>query len=161
MGDEINIVDTFGDNTNRPVTFSFSLSRSDSAEGVLFEFGSEDRGIAVWSDGSDLGVGAGASGDDGVTLEVEDALLTEDQSYKFVLSVIPGSGIVRLYRDGHLVSSGQAVNGSFDGAWADTNDGGVGDVSGTVSSRVPEGMRIALANVALIGALSVYVGQAV
>jgi hypothetical protein len=112
----------FGDEMSRSkaVTFAFILSRSGAGSGVVLCFGSANRGIAVWSNGADIGVAAGAgSGDDGLDFVVTDALPVVNSFFKFVLSVNPGNGSVKLHRNGHVVGGGIAANESLNGAWAD------------------------------------------
>lgn len=146
-----------------PVTFAFTLARSAAASGLVLEIGSADRGIGVWLDGADLGVGAGAgeaaSQDDGVTVLLEDALPDVDLTFKFILSVVPGTGLVEVYRDGQLLAFGESVNGTFDGAWADSDDGAIGQSTGTIVDRVPVGSQGALTNAAIVGSVSVYNNQ--
>lgn len=281
---EIDGAVTFGNSGSRlmPVTFAFALLRTGAAAGLVFEFGGEDRGVAVWLDGADVGVAAGAgetaSEDDGVTLLADDVLpaagvaaatltltanaldgetvtiggkiytfqatltdvdgnvligatasdtldnliaaitldtgagtlyadsttehpdvtaaagsgdtatitaktagdgansITLGESlasgrwngptlrggtapYRFVLSVVPNTGAVELFRDGQLVASGAAVNGEFDGGWADDDDGAIGDAAGTVNDRVPGGSQITLAAAQIVGPVSVYLHQ--
>lgn len=160
---DIDTADSFGDEDSRlqPVTFAFSLSGDDAGEGLVFEFGSEDRGVAVWVDGNDIGVAAGASADEGYGLDflAEDALPERADPFKFVLSVIPGLGLAGLWRNGQLLKWGQTERETFNGAWADDDNGAIGDSSGTVNTRVPMASRTALAGVALVGFFSVYLHQ--
>ena len=272
----------FGDTASRTqaVTFAFAILRSGASEGIVLDFGSAARGVAVWLDGADVGVAAGAgtgAADDGVTLLAEDALpvmvangtltltgnaantqtvtigsrtytfqtvltnvagnvligasasdsldnliasitagagsgtlyaaattvhpdltasagsgdtmvvsaklpgsngnkigLSETlasgswsytslrggvDALKFVVSVVPGTGTVELFRNGALVASGASVSGSFDGSWADDGNGAIGAVQGAVNDRVPVGSRIALANASLVGPVSVFLHQ--
>lgn len=284
--DDIDTEAVFGDDASRtqPVTFAFLLSRSGTGSGVVFEFGSADRGVAVWIDGGDIGVAAGAglaaSTDDGADFVVEDALplagkavatltlsanvtdgqtvaiagkvytfqavltdvdgnvligatasdtldnlldainlgagagvvyadaMTENdyvsaqagsgdtliaeaknsgasgnllpvaetlasgywnhpylrgalEPIKFVVSIHPGTGLVELFKNGQLIGREVATNNNFDGPWADSDNGAVADKSGTVTDRVPVGSRVALANVSIIGPVSVYLHQRV
>lgn len=273
----------FGDSDSRtlPITFAFSLLRTGTGDGIVLEFGSDARGLAVWVDGADLNVAAGAgtvSADDGITLNAADALplatsatgtltltgnaadgetvsingraytfqdaltnvdgnvligasasdtldnliaainlsagsgtlyaaltvanddvsaaagsgdtmdvtalipgdgahsvsLAETVSAgqwnapalrggspasRFVVSVNPGVGTVGLYRNGLLIGKEIAVNGDFGGAWADTDNGAIGDIQNTANDRVPGGNQIPLANVDIIGGVSVYLHQ--
>jgi hypothetical protein len=145
-----------------PVTFSFELTRSGVGAGVVFEFGSTTRGVAVWADGNNVGVAAGAgtgAPNNGVTLTATNGLPSTGRRFKFALTMTPGNGVVELYRDGDLISGGVAVANTFNGEWADTDAGAVGNLQGTVNDRVPIGKRIALANVALVGQLKVFLRQ--
>jgi hypothetical protein len=282
--DDIDTEAVFGDDDSRiqAVTFAFMLSRSGTGSGLVYEFGSADRGVAVWIDGGDIGVAAGAglaaSMDDGADFVVEDALplagkavatltltanvsdgesvaiagkvytfqeeltdvdgnvligatasdsldnlldainlgagagvayadlMTENEyvsaqagsgdtliaealnsgasgnllsvsetlasgywnhptlrgalePIKFVVSIHPGRGLVELYKNGQLIGREIATNENFDGPWADTENGAVGDLSDTVIDRVPVGSREALANVSITGPVSVYLHQ--
>ncbi|MCI0391685.1 MAG: hypothetical protein MOB07_23315 [Acidobacteria bacterium] len=160
----INTATVFGDaaSRTRPVTFAFALTRSGVGAGIVFEFGSTTRGVAVWVSGNNVGVAAGtgtATPNNGVTLAATNALPATGQRFQFVLAINPGDGRVELWRNGLRVASGQSVAGTFGGEWADTNNGAVGNLQGTVNDRVPVGERVALANVAIVGPLKVYLHQ--
>jgi hypothetical protein len=145
-----------------PVTFAFDLIRTGAANGIVFEFGSTTRGVAVWLNGNDLGVAAGtgtAAPTNGVTLNLTGALPATGARFRFVLAITPGNGRVELWRNGTLVAQGTASAGSFGGDWADTDNGAVGAVQGTVNDRVPAGQRVALANTTIVGPLEVYARQ--
>lgn len=279
---DIDTAAVFGDaaSMQRPITFSFSLSRSAVGAGLVLAFGGATRGLAVWIDGDDVNVAAGAgtgTADDGVTLNAADSLLltvaratltitanpanaetvtingriytfqtsltnvdgnvkigatasdtldnliaainhaagggttyaaatvihatvtasagagdtmiataktsgvggnsiavseglangTWDSTrllggldaIRFVLSVDPGAGRVGLYRNGSLLKSAVSVNGNFGGEWADTGHGAIGNTAGAASDRVPGGSQIALANVGIVGPVSVFLHQ--
>lgn len=279
---DIDTAAVFGDTASRsqPVTFSFSLSRTGASAGLVLAFGGADRGVAVWTDGADVNVAAGAGtggADDGVTLNAANSLLLtvaqatltltgnagntetvtiDGKTYtfqtsltnvngnvkigatasdsidnliaaitlgsgsgtvyaaattlhpvvtaaagagdtmvisaktsgvgansialsetltlgtwdaptlrggidplKFVVSVNPGIGSVELYRNGTLIKSSTAVNGNFGGEWADGGHGAIGNTAGATSDRVPGGSQIPLANVLIVGAVSVFLHQ--
>jgi hypothetical protein len=134
----------FGDEASRsrPVAFGFALSRSDAGAGIVLCFGSANRGLAVWADGADLGVAAGAgSGDDGLDFVVTDALPVTDAQFKFVLSVNPGNGLVELFRCGKLMGAETSPDASFGGAWADL-DAAVGVLTLTGNAANTETVTI-------------------
>jgi hypothetical protein len=94
---DIDTAAVFGDDTSReqPVTFAFSLSRSGVGAGLVLDFGSDTRGLAVWVDDGDVNVAAGAgsgSADDGVTLNAADAMLLTVAKATLTLSGNAGNG---------------------------------------------------------------------
>lgn len=159
----ITTADLFGDATARskPVTFAFTLLRSGAAAGLIFEFGSATRGGAAYVSSGTLVVVAGAgtgSADDGVTLSIANAL-PDGKATKFVVTINPGKGTVKVWRRGTLIGQATAVNAGFGGAWTDTAAGAVGNVQGAANNRVPGGSQVALANCQLVGGLDVYLRQ--
>lgn len=138
--------DAFPDRDS-PLTVSVTVRRdSSSAQGVMFEAGSEVTGLAIWipSGGTDVSACAGNSGENGVTLTAKNVLLADGQTVRVTFSVIPGNGEARLWTDGEVRARGAAVSGQLPDGWGGTGTGGVGEVQGGVSSRVPVGDRITL-----------------
>jgi len=142
------------------LTVAFELSLDDFVPtGVLFELGSSTTGLALYvTNLGALGFVVGDAGDDGVSLVVAGAFGAL-QNYKVVAAVRPGSGEARLWIDGRLRARGTAVNGALPNGWADTDDGAVADIAGTVSSRVPGPQAVTLSDVSIVGPVSVFLNQ--
>ena len=140
-------------NRDQPLTIAMEITRDDAASnGILFEVGGSARGIAAYIDADgDLGFVAGASGDDGVTVHVSTILPTVGQVYRLTFAMLTGSGKARVWVDGQLVGRGQAVGGDFNGLWGAPNNGAIGAIEGTVSSRGPAGQQAALTDATIIG----------
>ncbi len=162
----IDTAGAFGDTASRSraISFAFTLTRSGSGDGVVVEFGSASRGFAVWLSGANMGVAAGAStgggtSANGTSVVITNALPVTGRKYRFTIAIDPGPGRIEVWRDGKRIGSVQAAGSTFNGPWADTGNGCVGNVTGTVIDRVPLANRIAMANAALVGPISAYLHQ--
>ncbi len=172
-----------------PVTMAVTVKRTGvSPQGVILEFGSSITGIALWFSGADDKLYAAAGdgtvlasdiiwldGDitwlDGDITWLGDPEYTEDgltltgidspqgQVLRIVFSVIPSVGKARLWVNGHLAAHGQESGGFVTNGWSDDEVGAIGQVSGSVTSRVPEADRITLANAAVISPVNVFQNQ--
>ncbi len=149
--------DAFPDRT-KPITFAVVTKVTDALPtGIIFEFGSATLGVALWyavADGKIYAAAGDAVAADGVTLE--GTAPPVGQGVRIVFSIIPGSGKARLWINGQLVASGEATGGEFPNGWADTGNGAVGAVEGSVTSRVSVADRIALANAVILSPVNVF-----
>lgn len=153
--------DAFPDR-NRPITFAVDVRRNDTgARGIVFEAGNDTTGLAIWipSGGTDVSACAGNSGENGVTVTAENVLATDGQIARVVFSVIPGSGQARIWTNGELRGRGVSDAGVLPSGWAADSLGGIGEVQGSVSPRVPAGDRITLVNASIVSSVSVFRGQ--
>lgn len=144
----------------REITVSVVLRVTGSARGIIFELGSATTGLVLWARMADrvlLAAAGDAVSADGVTLTGPQ--LQTGQRLQLTFAAQPVTGKARLWVDGSLVAAGQATGGSFPNGWADTGEGAVGKVQGTVSTRVDQFSRIALANAAVVSRVSAAVGQ--
>jgi hypothetical protein len=98
----------------------------------------------------------GGTGYDGVTCI--GPAPPQGQIVRIVFSVIPSSGKGRLWINGKLEAHDDAL-AAFPSGWADTGDGAVGEVDGTVITRVAVGDRITLTGAAVISPVNVYQNQ--
>ncbi len=85
---------------------------------------------------------------------------TQNNKYRVVVACIPGDGTIRGWLNGDLVFRVAAVAGSFS-SWATGAGalGHVGDVNGTVNTRVPAASRVAASNITIASGLSVFGSQ--
>ena len=96
-----------------------------------------------------------------MTLTVTDAFAGEEP-LKVVGSVLPGTGQARLWIDGQSRAGATAVNGALpNGFTANVGDalGAIGQVNGSISSRVPGGDATNLVNCEVQGPLRFYKQQ--
>lgn len=153
--------DAFPDR-DRPATFAVDVRRdTPSAQGIVFEAGDATTGLVIWvpMGGDDISASAGDAGDDGVTLTATDVLEADGQVARVVFAVIPGTGEARLWVNGEIRAAGVAVNGALPNGWASDSVAGIGEVQGTVSSRVPAADRITLVNASIVSTVDAFAGQ--
>jgi hypothetical protein len=131
--------------------------------GLVFCFGDQDGGCALWVDDENIGFHAGKAGvDDGATaLYVAGAELPPGLELGLVAAVNVGSGRVRLWGNGREIARGQATGLTFDPAqWSSAGTGSFASApGGTVVSDVPIRAAQAPDGFEVIRPLSVYVNQ--
>lgn len=143
-----------------PLTVAVKVERTGaSPNGIVFEMGDATTGLAIYFDGTTLGACVGDAGAGGVTLELADALTVVGQRLDIVFSVIPGNGKARLWVNGDMVLGSAAGDGSLTNGFAADSAAGIGEVSGTVTGRVPAGARVTLADISIVSPVSLYRGQ--
>jgi hypothetical protein len=128
--------------------------------GIVFELGSATTGLAIWIASADRKLMAAvgdAVADDGVTLT--GPVCQGGQKLRIVLAVIPSNGKARLWVNGKLVASGEAVSGTLPNGWSDTGVGMVGDVKTSVTTRVALADRIALSGADISAPVDLFVNQ--
>lgn len=149
-------------NRARAITVAVKVKRTAStARGIIIEFGNGTTGMALWIAGNneDIVACAGDVGAGGVTSTASNVLQTDGQTASVVFSVIPGSGEFRLWVNGKLRDRDAAATTPLPNGWAADSAGGIGEVSGTASDRIPAGDKITLVGAAMISPVTVYDGQ--
>ena len=109
---------------------------------------------------------AAPPGGTGATFNMTAALVRTNR-IKVVAAVIPCEGEIRLWVEGSLKIKAASVSGSFDvgapedSSWAEgPGSGGIGEVDGTATDRVPVGARAAIADAVIVaGKVSFYDDQ--
>lgn len=151
----------FPDRT-RPVTFKTAIRFGAGVHsGLIFEVGSATRGCGLGLVGNFLGFVAGESGTANVSFALFDnvAAFPEGLELELVAAVRPGDGRVRLWANGREIVRDASTSGTFNGAWADTEDG---SFAASKFGGVPAEINAASGtptNFAIIEPLSVYMGQ--
>jgi len=159
-GDNNFAVGTFFPNRAKPITVAFSISRTGADNGMILDMGDTVTGLAIWIDTGTMGFCAGdVVAADGVEFTLANALPATGQTFKFILAVNPGNGKIIIWRNGKVVGRAQATNTNLPNGWGAAADGAVEAVGTDVTTRVPVGARVALANASVIGKVSIYDGQ--
>lgn len=151
-----------------PITFVADIRILVNAgvhKGLVFEFGSDVNGAAVWIDDDKIGFTIG----NGVVDTVAAATGVFDFGSEIppgleaiiVLAIRPGDGKARLWFNSRRLIAAEASGGTFTaGLWADTGDGSYASApNGTTPLNVPAASRVIPDGFELISPLSVYQGQ--
>ena len=145
-----------------PVTFSVTIRRdaSAAAHGIIFEAGDATTGLALWiaGNGQDVMAAVGDVGNGGATATVTSAVMAAGQTIRIVVSVVPGTGELRLWVNGR-VARAASVTKPLPNGWAADSAAGIGQVSGAVSARVPAADRISLVGAAIASPIFAFDGQ--
>jgi hypothetical protein len=127
----------FGDSVQHEVAFALSIrAASSSATGTLFQFGDEELNVNVWvQTNGRLGFVAGRHKQ---SIPVGTQLWTRNQTraplnlkigkrHDIVMAIRPGTGEVRLWRDGQMLFNQRASGNSFGAPvpprWAESVNG--------------------------------------
>lgn len=150
-------------NRDTPISFTTRIRILDNAgvhRGLIFEFGSSTRGLAAWVGDQTLGFTAGLSGDDAATATFNlGSELPAGREMQLTYAILTGSGHIRFWIDGQRAADAQAVNGDFNGFYADTQNGSFADIfAGTVANATPGISAIAPNGFEVIEALRIYSG---
>lgn len=146
---------------SRPVTFRSVIEiTGPNPTGLVFEFGSDTRGCGLALVGAFIGFVAG-----GLTNESSFALFNAGGDplvgfrMDFTAAVDPGTGRVRVWRNGEELARDTSVDGDLGGDWSDAGDGSFASIgSGTVHPSIVAGNQ-APVGFEVVEPLSVYVGQ--
>jgi hypothetical protein len=129
--------------------------------GLVFEFGSTARGVALWVDNNLLSFRAGSTVDDAALASYNNTIdLPVDLEMEIVASIRPGDGRIRMWGNGQEIARNTSVNGDFGSPseWASSSDGSFAAAAqGTIPADVTQtGVPT---NFEVIEPLSVYMGQ--
>ena len=145
---------------SRPITFSVDVRRSGSPNGIVLELGDSTTGLALWLDGATVGFTAGdAAGDQGVLATADNVLMADGQLAKFTFGVVPGSGVIALWNRSSLIAYAQSAAMSMNNGWASSALGAIGEINGTVTTRVPLGQRQPLTGASIAKGVRSFQGQ--
>ena len=135
-----------------PVTFHTELVQTGaSPNGIVFAFGDNSRGVAMWLDRQDIGICAGGPATNGVTATVANALRgVNTERLRLTMIAHPGYGAVALYIDDDLRVYSTSSSNQFQSGWASVADGAVGEPNTSVPPRVPGPNAVALADAVLV-----------
>ena len=145
-----------------PLTISIDLKQTaELVNGLLFEFSDAFSGIAAYFRGDQLGFVAGSIGTE-LRLTANHTLVSEPEApgktYRFVFSVIPLSGEMRMWFDGKLIAQGRSFP-AMNSGWAPiginqlTGDGEIGGAHGAVTGLVPGGQAVDITGARVLDAL--------
>ena len=145
------------------ITFKTAIRITAAAPtGLVFEFGSSSRGVAIWVDNNLLRVRAGSA----ATFDRARATFNNTVDFpvglemEIVAAVRPGDGRVRLWGNGRELARDTSVNGNF-GSPSDWAASSAGSFATAVQGSTPADVDQtgAPTNFEVIEPLSVYVGQ--
>jgi len=83
--------------------------------------------------------------------------LSVGERVQIAVAINPGTKKVGIYVNGHLEAKATGVDQFTGGVYADSGDGRVNGINGTVTPRLV--VDTTLANVAIVSPVSAYVGQ--
>lgn len=152
---------------NVPVAFKTAITITENAgqhRGLVFEFGDDAIGSALWVGDETIGFHSGEDGTvNGATALFDNvAELPVGLELELIVAVRPGDGRVRMWGNGDELARSTASSDGFGaaGAWSAASNGSFAAAAqGTIVPDVPAISQGAPAGFTVIEPLSVYVGQ--
>ncbi|MCK5612906.1 hypothetical protein KAR91_64125 [Candidatus Pacearchaeota archaeon] len=149
------------------VSFKTAITITENAgqhRGLVFEFGDDAIGVALWVGDQTIGFHAGEDGVvNGATALFDNAAeLPVGLELELIAAVRPGDGRVRVWANGNELARSTASSDTFGvaGAWTAASNGSFAAAAqGTVVPDVPAISQGAPAGFTVIEPLSVYEGQ--
>lgn len=155
----IDMAAVFGARTDA-MTVRVHVRRTGAATGTILDLGSSTRGaLLVVGATDDVGIQVGASSaGDSVLVIAADALTVVGREYEVVAAWDPPTGKAAIWIGSSKAAEDLAINGSFNGAWSDTEAGAIGANSGTQMSLLA-GFSGAPTNFSITRPVAFYGGQ--
>lgn len=136
---------------SKPVTFNVEIKQTGATPGgIVFAYGSDLIGFAIWLDGADIGVAAGGQATNGIAGTRTNALKGIDFEVRLTAIAHPGYGAVALYLDDDLELYATSTSGRFVDGWAQQSPGAVGNAPTLITGRVPAPQRVPITNAEII-----------
>lgn len=140
-----------------PITIAVEIIQTGaSPTGVIFAYGDDLTGIAVWLEGQDVGIAAGGPATNGIGGIRSSVLKAINHRVRLTFVAHPGYGAAALYVDDDLELYVTSSSGRFDGGWAKQSPGAVADSPALITSRVPAPRRVALSDASVISKVRGY-----
>jgi len=147
--------DAFFPDRAKSITFHISLVITGASPvGVVFELGSAGNGLAVWIASADRTLRA-AAGDSMTGPEGVGPVVSEGQRLAITFAIQPAAGKARLWVGSDLVIAMEGITAE----WADSGDGSIAQVAGTVTNRIDPADRVPLSDAAVVSPLDAALGQ--